>query len=166
MSSKLHVLGPMGLSVLLGVDAYAQGQAPQPERGFDPRRWEDRAFDPNEQVVPLRASNQRPRLRLVEIVPVSAALGRPVPLVSVEAPALRLNHDQRWVIDIVLTNNSPLTASPELKSNFMNGDRAVEIVTVLLEGIGAGQKVFFQVYDPMGETYVNLAPCNVTNPMP
>ncbi|HYC66191.1 MAG TPA: hypothetical protein VEC14_15785, partial [Reyranellaceae bacterium] len=72
MSAKLHVLGLMGLGILLGVDAFAQGQALVPERGYDPRRYEDRAFDPNSQVVPLRATVQRPRMRLIEIVPVTS----------------------------------------------------------------------------------------------
>lgn len=166
MLQRLHVLGLLGLGLLIGADAVAQSQALQPERGFDPRRWEDRAFDPNEQVVPLRAGVQRPRLRLIEIVPITSGLGRPMPLVNVETPTLRLNRDQRWVMDVVVTNNSPLTLSPELRCTFMNGDRAVELVTVHLDGLGAGQKVFFNVYGPMGEVYVNLAPCSVTNPMP
>ena len=166
MSAKLHVLGLMGLGLLLGVDAFAQGQALVPERGYDPRRWEDRAFDPNSQVVPLRATVQRPRMRLIEIVPVTSTLGRQVPMLFVETPTLRLDRDQRWVMDVVVTNNSPLTLEPQLRCSFMNGERAVEVVTVMLDGIGAGQKVFFNVHGPMGEVYVNLAPCTILNPLP
>jgi len=166
MSAKLHVLGLMGLGLLLGVDALAQGQALIPDRGYDPRRWEDRAFDPNSQVVPLRATVQRPRMRLIEIVPVTSGLGRQMPLLFVETPTLRLTNDRRWIMDVVLTNNSPLTMSPELRCSFMNGDRAVEVVTVVLDGVGAGQKVFFNVFGPPGEVYVDLAPCGILTPTP
>ncbi|HYC66351.1 MAG TPA: hypothetical protein VEC14_16600, partial [Reyranellaceae bacterium] len=68
--------------------------------------------------------------------------------------------------DVVVTNNSPLTLEPQLRCSFMNGERAVEVVTVMLDGIGAGQKVFFNVHGPMGEVYVNLAPCTILNPLP
>lgn len=161
MSAKLHLIGLTGLGLLLGVDAFAQSQALEPQRGFDPRRYEDRAFDPTTQNVPLRAAVQRPRMTLLQIVPPTSGLGSPVPILHVETPTLRLNSDKRWTMDVVLTNNSPLTISPELRCTFMNGEKPVEVITVYLDGVGSGQKVFFNVYGPMGEIYVDRAPCAV-----
>lgn len=149
---------------LIALGAAAQNQALSPQRGFDPSRPEDRAFDPNSQNVPFHASVQRPPLRLIAIVPVTSGLGTNVPVLNLEAPALRLNQDQRWVIDLVATNNTSLTLSPEIRCTFMNGGKPVETVSVFLEGLGAGQKVYFNIYGPKGEIFVDHSPCQVAQP--
>ena len=159
--SKLIGLGALGLALALSTNAFAQTQALQPGRGFDPRRPEDRAFDPNSQNVPMRAAIQKPRMRMIGTVPITSGLNRDMPILTLEAPALRRTQDQRWVIDLVVANNSPLTITPEIRCTFMNSEKPVEMVTVFLEGLGAGQKVYFNIFGPSGELFVDLAPCQV-----
>jgi hypothetical protein len=163
---KLIGLGLLAVSITAAGLALAQTQALQPDRGYDPSRPEDRAFDPRSQNVPLRMTTQHPRLTLLGIVPVTSGLGSPVPLMTLDAPALRLTADKRWVVDLVATNNSPLTIAPEIKCTFLNTGRPVEIVSAFLDGLGAGQRVFFQVLGPAGEIFVDRAPCVVAGPMP
>jgi hypothetical protein len=161
MLRKLAGLGLLALSMAVAGGVSAQTEALQPQRGFDPTRPEDRAFDPSTQDVPMRAAIQRPRLRLIGVVPITSGLGSNVPILSLEAPALRLTQTQRWVIDLVAANNSSLTITPEIRCTFMNGGKPVEMVTVFLEGLGAGQKVYFNIFGPPGDVYVDLAPCQV-----
>ena len=163
---KLLGFSLLAVSTAVAGLALAQTQALQPDRGYDPARPEDRAFDPNSQRVPLRLTTQHPRLTLLNIVPLTSGLGSPVPIMTLDAPALRLTAEKRWIVDLIATNNSPLTIAPEVKCTFMNGGRPVEIVSAFLDGLGAGQRVFFQVMGPEGEVFVDRAPCIVAGPLP
>ena len=162
--SQLLGLGTLGLALALAASAFAQNQALQPQRGFDPSRPEDRAFDPSTQIVPLRAAIQRPRLRMIGVVPITSGLGSPVPILTLETPALRRTQEQRWVTDMVAANNSSLTLTPEIRCTFLNGERPVEIVTAFLDGLGPGQKVYFNIFGPPGEIFVDLARCEMVSP--
>jgi hypothetical protein len=164
-SRYARLIAPICAAVLaLTVDtqSFAQTQAVQPDRSLDPVRPEDRAFDPNLQNVPMRAATQKPRMRMIGTVPITSGLGLDVPVLTLEAPALRLTTEtRRWIIDLVVANNSSLTITPEIRCTFMNNEKPVEMVTVFLEGLGPGQKVYFNVFGPGGEIFVDLAPCQV-----
>lgn len=143
--------------------AFAQSQAVRPANEVP--QASDRAFDPRTQEVPFRSAVQRPVLSHIGSVPITSGLGTNVPVMTLAAPALRLNESQRWVIDLTAANNSSLTISPEIKCSFMNGEKPVETVSVFLNGIPAGHKVGFNIFGPAGETFVDKAPCVAIGPL-
>lgn len=155
-------IGVLLASVVISGAVLAQSQALRP--ATEAPQGNDRAFDPRSQDVPFRAAIQHPRLRLVGTVPITSGLGTNVPVMWIDAPALRLNENRRWVIDPTAANNSSLIITPEIKCTFMNGEKPVETVSVFLDGLRAGDKVAFNIYGPAGDIFVDRAPCMAIGP--
>ena len=95
---KTHLIAILASSLTLAAGtALAQNQATQPN---------DRAFEPRDQVVPLHATVQHPRLQPIGTVPMTSGLGSNVPVMTLDIPALRSNADHRWVMYVTAANEA------------------------------------------------------------
>lgn len=127
---------------------------------------EDRAFDPRRQVVhTLTVSIQVPEFRVIGTVPVLSGPGSSVPIVTLEAPSLRLDNRERWVASLVLANNGARIIDAEISCRFNNDDSAVEETKIQLRGVEPGQRVAARVRGPQGQLFVNNAVCAVDSPL-
>ena len=123
---------------------------------------QDRAFDPRSQQTsaPLRSTFQSPQWQAVGPAPVTAGYGSGVPIMTFEAASLQPQTPGRWVLDLVVANNSATTISPAIECAFSNGSHVVEFVAVRLYAIPPGQRVQASIYGPESDRmYVDNAPC-------
>jgi hypothetical protein len=127
---------------------------------------QDRAFDPRQQVVPSpTVSIQTPDVRVVGTVPVLSRPGSSVPIVTLDAPSLRLAERERWVATLILANNGERVIDAQITCRFNNDSLLVEEAKIRLRGIEPGQRVTAPARGPQGHLYVNNAVCAVDSPL-
>jgi hypothetical protein len=127
---------------------------------------EDRAFDPQAQRV--RAEHiglQVPPLRRVGTVPIRSGPGTDVPVVTLDAPQLRAVPGDRWVMSLVLANNSGREIDTRLGCTFRNGNRPVADVAVMMRVVMAGDRVAAEVAGPRVTDFVDNVQCRVLSPL-
>lgn len=121
---------------------------------------EDRAFDPRGQVVSSRGVvEQHVPVTFLATVPVTA--GPSTPLVEIGGAALRVIPGGRWEVSLQLTNNSAEVRRPVLSCRFMNHDKVVEDLRVVLPDVQGGTRVGLSAGGPRGEIYVDRVSCAV-----
>lgn len=121
---------------------------------------QDRAFDPGGQVVsPRGVIEQHVPVTFLTTVPVTA--GPSTPLVEIGEAALRVIPGDRWEVSLQLTNNSAEIRRPVLSCRFMNHDKVVEEVRVVLPDVQGGTRVGLSAAGPRGEIYVDRASCAI-----
>ncbi|HKU98788.1 MAG TPA: hypothetical protein VJR58_26075 [Vineibacter sp.] len=127
---------------------------------------EDRAFDPREQRVRAdRGGLVVPPLRRVGSVPVVSGPGSNVPLVTLDANALRPVPGARWALTLTLANNSARDIDARLMCTFRNGNRAVSDVAVLMRNVRPGDQVAADISGPPVTDFVDNVPCRVLSPL-
>ena len=146
-------------------------QAPAPDPmtvGKDnvPVPPEDRAFDPQAQrVVPDHIGLLVPPLRRVGTVPIRSGPGTSVPVVTLEAPQLRAVPGDRWMLSLVLANNSARDVDVRLMCTFRNGGRRVADIAVMMRDVMSGDRVATEVAGPPVTDFVDNVPCRVLSPL-
>ncbi|WP_329710964.1 hypothetical protein [Vineibacter terrae] len=127
---------------------------------------EDRAFDPGAQhVAPNNLGLVVPPLRRIGIVPVRSGPGSSVPVVSLDATSLRPVPGDRWMLTLMLANNSGRDIDARILCTFRNGNRHVGDVAVLMRDIRPGEKVATDVAGPPVTDFVDSTPCRVLSPL-
>ncbi len=127
---------------------------------------EDRAFDPSAQrVVPDHIGLLVPPLRRIGTVPVRSGPGTNVPVVTLEAPQMRAVPGDRWVLSLVLANNSARDVDVRLMCTFRNGGRRVADVAVMMRDVMSGDRVATEVAGPPVTDFVDNVPCRVLSPL-
>ncbi len=127
---------------------------------------EDRAFDPRAQhVSPDHLGLVVPPLRRVGIVPVRSGPGSSVPVVSLDAASLRPVPGDRWMLTLMLANNSGRDIDARILCTFRNGDRRVGDIAVLMRDIRPGEKVATEIAGPPVTDFVDNTPCRVVSPL-
>jgi hypothetical protein len=122
----------------------------------------DRAFDPSGQVVSSRGViEQHVPVTFLTSVPITA--GPSTPLVEIGEAALRVIPGDRWEVSLQLTNNSAEIRRPILACRFMNHDKVVEEVRVVLPDVQGGTRVGFSAGGPRGEIYVDRVSCAIAS---
>jgi hypothetical protein len=123
---------------------------------------EDRAFDPSAQnAPPQRLAPVQPTLRRTGSVPILSAPGTGVPEVSVELPSLRPVPGDRWVMGLLLANNSAHDLDVRLTCLYRNGGRPVADIDVMVRDVRAGERVAADIPGPRVTTFVDSAHCDV-----
>ena len=127
---------------------------------------EDRAFDPGAQRVPPEHIGLLvPPLRRVGTVPIRSAPGSSVPVVTLEAAGLNPVPGDRWVLSLMLANNSARNLDVRLMCTFRNGERRVAEAAVLMRDVMAGDRVAAEIAGPPVTDFVDNAPCRVLSPL-
>jgi len=127
---------------------------------------EDRAFDPREQRVPTdHIGLVVPPLRHIGTVPVRSGPGSSVPLVTLDANALRPVPGDRWALSLTLANNSARDIDARIMCSFRNGNRAVGDIAVLMRNVRPGDRVAAEISGPPVTDFVDNAPCRVLSPL-
>jgi hypothetical protein len=127
---------------------------------------EDRAFDPHAQRVrPEHIGLQVPPLRRVGTVPISSGPGTNVPIVTIEAPQLRAVPGDRWIMSLVLANNSGREIDARIACSFRNGTRPVADVAVMMRDVLAGDRVAGEVAGPPVTDFVDNVQCRTLSPL-
>ena len=127
---------------------------------------EDRAFDPRAQrVAPERIGLQVPPLRRVGTVPIRSGPGSTFPIVTIDAPQLRAVPGDRWVMTLVLANNSGRDIDSRLSCTFRNGGHPVADVAVMMRDVVAGDRVAAEITGPLVTDFVDNVYCRVLSPL-
>lgn len=127
---------------------------------------EDRAFDPHQQRVPTdHIGLVVPSLRYVGNVPVRSGPGTNVPVVSLDANALRAVPGDRWALSLTLANNSARDIDARVMCSFRNGNRTVGDIAVLMRNVRPGDRVAADIAGPPVTDFVDNAPCRVLSPL-
>lgn len=122
----------------------------------------DRAFDPGGQVVSSRGViEQHVPVTFITTVPITA--GPSAPLVEIGEAALRVIPGDRWEVSLQLTNNSAEIRRPQLSCRFMNHEKVVEELRVVLPEVQGGTRVGLSAAGPRGEIYVDRASCSIVS---
>jgi len=124
---------------------------------------EDRAFDPNGQVVVERGVvDESVIARPLRRVPITA--GPTVPLVEVGGLRLSVNPGDRWHVTLWLRNNSASLYEPTVVCRFTNSGQTVATTRAHVSPTGPGEEVELTVGGPRAEVFVNQVQCAVTSP--
>jgi hypothetical protein len=155
----IRLLTTAGIAlVVLGAGGMAAAQAPVAPR--------DRAFDPTAQQVPVEHLGQvQPPLNRVGTVPITAGPRSTAPLITIEVSNLAPVPGDRWQLTLMLSNNSPRPLDAQVMCTFRNGERVAADVSVLMRGVGPGDKVSATVAGPRVTTFVDNTPCLVQPPL-
>lgn len=122
----------------------------------------DRAFDPGGQVVISRGViEQYVPVTFLATVPIAAGPG--TPLVEIDAASLRVIPGDRWEVNLQLDNNSAETRRPILSCRFMNHDKFVEELRIVLPDVQGGTRVGLSAAGPRAEIYVDRVNCAIAS---
>jgi hypothetical protein len=142
------------------------GQVWTPENvgvSSNPTLPQDRAFDPNSQVLSSQqVLQQQAQARVIGPVPVTA--GPSVPLVEIDNPSLRVIPGARWQVVIYLQNNSGGSLAPTLNCRFTNGGQRVLDSAVSVPPVAGGQRVGLTFVGPPSDIFVDSVSCGVGQP--
>jgi hypothetical protein len=127
---------------------------------------EDRAFDPNaRRVRPEHIGLQVPPLRRIGTVPIRSGPGTNVPVVTLDAPQLRAVPGDRWIMSLMLANNSGREIDTRFACTFRNGGRPVADVAVMMRDVLAGDRVAAEVAGPPVTDFVDNVHCWILSPL-
>jgi hypothetical protein len=138
-----------------GVDAMGQPTSPN--------AYVNRAFDPGSQHARVDGVVvEHPKANLMGTVPITA--GPDVPVVSIDVPSLQALPGRYWLSILYLTNNSGTTVDALVACRFLNDDREVENVRVVVPPAGPGERLGMPVRGPRTELFVNRVRCSIVPP--
>jgi hypothetical protein len=124
----------------------------------DPNHPVNRAFDPRAQVANIPGMvAERPRAELMGTVPITA--GPSVPIMTIDAPALRAVPGGRWVSVLYVDNNSAGPIDPIVDCHFTNHSEKVQSVRLYVPTAGPGERLAMVVHGPRVDLFVDRVTC-------
>ena len=131
-----------------------------------PVPYEDRAFDPRSQIAPAsEVVVQRPRARLMGVVPVTSGPNGAMPIVTMDVSSLRTGPDGRWQAMLYVTNNSGALIEAVVGCRFSNNGQMVEDTRVFVPAAGPGERLGAPIDGPRTEIFVDKLDCRVLSPV-
>ena len=127
-----------------------------------PNTPQDRAFDPQGQVVTPGNVVQTPAVTALGTVPITA--GPTVPIAILDNATLSAIPGQRWQVVLYLNNNSGATINPVIECRFTNSGNVVLTATANLPPVTGGQRVGLTIYGPPVTLFVDRADCRLLSP--
>jgi hypothetical protein len=124
----------------------------------DPNHPVNREFNPRDQHASIPGMVAlHPKAELMGTVPITA--GPTMPVMTIDAPALRAVPGKRWIAVLYVTNNSGGSIDPIVDCHFTNHGQKVESVRLYVPTAGPGERLGMAVRGPRVDMFVDQAVC-------